>query len=84
MRTDWRQLEQWRALDAGRLHTPTLLLDGEFDPLTHEDVLASFFAELGTRDKAWVVLPGGDHAAFMETPRRYFLRTIGNFVFRHE
>ena len=61
---------------------PTLLLEGEFDPLALDDVHAEFFTNLATTDKAWVVIPGGDHAAFMETPRGYFLHSIDSFVFR--
>lgn len=82
VRVDWRSLEQWRALSASAVTVPTLLLEGEFDPLALDDVHAEFFANLATNDKAWVVIPGGDHAAFMETPRGYFLRSIDSFVFR--
>ncbi len=82
IRADWRALEEWRLLDAAAVRTPTLLLDGEHDPLTRQDVQAALFDGLGVPDKAWVVLPGGDHAAFMETPRDYFLATIGNFILR--
>ena len=82
VRVDWRGLAQWRALSAPAVTVPTLLLEAEFDPLALDDVHADFFANLATNDKAWVVIPGGDHAAFMETPRGYFLRSIDSFVFR--
>ena len=82
VRVDWRELPQWRALSAPAVTVPTLLLEAEFDPLALDDVHADFFANLGTSDKAWVVIPGGDHAAFMETPRAYFLHAIDSFVFR--
>ncbi|MCZ6459566.1 MAG: alpha/beta fold hydrolase [Gammaproteobacteria bacterium] len=82
VRVDWRSLEQWRALSAPAVNVPTLLLEAEFDPLALDDVHADFFANLATNDKVWVVIPGGDHAAFMETPRGYFLRSIDSFVFR--
>ena len=83
VRVDWRRLVQWRELDASRVTVPVLLLQGEFDPLALDEVHTSFFGSLGTRDKSWIVLPGGDHAAFMETPRAYFLASIGNFLYRH-
>ncbi len=82
VRADWQSLEQWRALDAAAVNRPTLLLRGEHDPYAIPVVHADLFANLNTRDKAWVVIPGGDHAAFMETPRAYFLSIIESFVFR--
>lgn len=82
VRVDWRELAQWLALSAPAVTVPTLLLEGEFDPLALDDVHAQLFANLGTNDKTWVVIPGGDHAAFMETPRPYFLQMIANFIFR--
>lgn len=82
VRMDWRELEQWQALDAAAVVTPTLLLEGELDPLARDDVHAGLFAELGTSDKAWVVFSGSDHVAFMETPRDYFLDVMAAFLQR--
>ena len=82
VRVDWRELTQWLALSAPAVTVPTLLLEGEFDPLALDDVHSQLFANLGTKDKTWAVIPGGDHAAFMETPRPYFLQMIQNFIFR--
>ena len=44
---------------------------------THGEIKFSTWA-----DKSWVVLPGGDHAAFLETPRPYFLSTLESFLLR--
>jgi pimeloyl-ACP methyl ester carboxylesterase len=82
VRADWRGLEQWRALDGAAVQVPTLLLEGYHDPLALDDVHAELFARLNTDDKAWVVIPGGGHAAFMETPRTYFLRQVDVFLHR--
>ena len=82
VRADWRDLEQWQALDPGAVVIPTLLLQGEFDPLALDDVHSRFFTELGASDKAWVVFPGSDHVAFMETPRDYFLDIMAAFLQR--
>ncbi|MEZ5559410.1 MAG: alpha/beta fold hydrolase [Pseudomonadales bacterium] len=82
VRADWRRLAQWSALDGSRITVPTLLLEGHEDPLALDEVQAALFRSLATDDKAWVVIPGGDHAAFMETPRAYFLRHIGLFLER--
>lgn len=82
VRTDWRDLEQWRALDGAEVTSPVLLLQAAHDPLALTDVHALVFGNLATDDKVWAVIPGGDHAAFMETPRSYFLSLIDGFVFR--
>ncbi|MGE0622409.1 MAG: alpha/beta hydrolase [Pseudomonadales bacterium] len=82
VRTDWRQLEQWRALNGAAVTSPVLLLQAAHDPLALPDMHAQLFTALATDDKVWAVIPGGDHAAFMETPRGYFLSLIDAFVFR--
>jgi pimeloyl-ACP methyl ester carboxylesterase len=82
IRTDWRGLEQWQALDAASVLRPTLLLQAVQDPLALDDVHAALFQNLGTSDRVWALIPDGDHAAFMETSRAYFLSLIGSFLFR--
>ena len=82
VRADWRELAQWRALDGASVRVPTLLLEGYHDPLALDDVHAELFGRLNTADKSWVVIPGGDHAAFLETPRGYFLRLLDTFLHR--
>ena len=82
VRTDWRELRQWRDLDPKRIAIPTLLLEAEFDPLALDDVHAQFFSQLKVSDKQWSRLPGGDHAAFMETPRAAFLEIMISFMQR--
>jgi pimeloyl-ACP methyl ester carboxylesterase len=80
VRADWRHLEQWRRLDPAAVRVPTLLLQAEHDPLARADEHARLFTGLATPDRLWVVIPGGDHAAFMESPRPYFLSLIGAFL----
>ena len=82
VRMDWHALEQWQALEGAAVTVPVLLLQAAEDPLALPDVHAELFAALATKDKSWTVIPGGDHAAFMETPRGYFLSLIESFVFR--
>jgi alpha-beta hydrolase superfamily lysophospholipase len=82
VRADWRQLEQWQALDGAAVRVPTLLLEAFHDPLALNYVHANLFIRLDTDDKAWIVIPGGGHAAFMETPRRYFLEQLATFIHR--
>jgi alpha-beta hydrolase superfamily lysophospholipase len=80
VRVDWRAYPEWLALDAARVTVPTLLIDAEHDPLTDPKVLSRFFAQLATADKAWVSIPGADHAAFLEKPRDYFRRSMAAFM----
>jgi alpha-beta hydrolase superfamily lysophospholipase len=82
VRSDWTRGHEWNELDAAAVTVPTLVLHGEHDPLTPAEAQAALFAGLGTSDKAWVVIPGGDHAAFLEAPRPYFLATLEAFLLR--
>jgi pimeloyl-ACP methyl ester carboxylesterase len=82
VRADWRALEQWQALDAAAVTVPVLLMEGESDPLAVDSVQAELFNNLATTDKMWVVIPEGDHAAFLETPRDYFLSILQSFILR--
>ncbi len=82
VRTDWTRGHEWNELEAARVTVPTLILQGEHDPLSPSEAQSAFFNGLGTADKAWVVIPGGDHAAFLETPRPYFLAALGSFLLR--
>jgi len=82
VRVDWKDLEEWNELEPSRVTVPTLLLDGEFDPLTDTEAHAALFTGLGTSDRTWSVIPGGDHAAFLEKPRSVFLDALVGFVHR--
>ena len=67
IRVDWRLETQFAAIDPAQVRVPTLLLDGERDPYAKASMHAAFFTRLGTADRWWVVLPGADHAAHLET-----------------
>ena len=82
VRMDWHELGQWRSLNGAEIQTPTLLMQAEHDPLAITAAHNTLFSTLATADKVWAVIPGGDHAAFMETPRPYFLELINGFIFR--
>ncbi len=82
VRVDWKDLHQWNELDPAQVSVPTLLIEGEFDPLTDTESHASLFMRLGTSDRTWTVVPGGDHAAFLEAPRAIFLDALVTFVHR--
>lgn len=80
LRTDLRRYDQFNELDPAKVTVPTLILQGEFDPIGPTETQAKLFSRLGTSDKSWVVVAGGDHAAFMETPRNYFIHSLVNFL----
>ena len=82
IRADWRLETQFSAIDPARVRTPTLLLDGERDPYADAASHAAFFARLGTADRWWVVLPGVDHAAHLET-QDAFVNAVVSFMGRN-
>jgi alpha-beta hydrolase superfamily lysophospholipase len=84
VRSDWTAGHEWNALDPAAVTVPTLILQGEHDPLSPASSVSILFDGLGTGDRAWVVVPGGDHAAFLETPRAYFLSALESFLLRGE
>ena len=82
VRTDWRHLEQWSAIDPKKIMVPTLLIQGELDPIAATATQAAFFSRLGTADRAWVVMAGGDHASLMENMQPAFVAAMINFIER--
>jgi pimeloyl-ACP methyl ester carboxylesterase len=82
VRVDWSNPEQFAELDPSKIVTPTLVIHGERDPLTPIDAQSRLFTRLGTPDRQWVVLPGGDHAALIEDTHPAFVAAIVAFVSR--
>ncbi len=79
VRVDVLHADQYNALDASKIMLPTLLIAGESDPLAPAGILAKLFVRLGTGHKQYVSVPGGDHAAFLEAPRGYFIHELVAF-----
>jgi len=84
VRSDWRHVDQFAALDPAAVHVPTLEILGERDPVSTTVVgaEADFFGKLGTADREFVVLPGVDHAAFFENQRARFVQALVDFLDR--
>jgi len=82
VRSDWRHDAEWSALAPEQVHVPTLLLQAELDPLAHTDAQARLFSRLGTADRQWVVIPGGDHAALLEDTAPRMIAAIRAFIER--
>ena len=79
IRVDVRGVDQYNALDGSKIDVPTLVIAGEHDPLAPAANQARLFLSLGTGHKQYVSVPGGDHAAFLEKPRAYFIRELVGF-----
>ena len=82
VRSDWRRREQFNALDPAKLTVPTLLIQGELDPIAPTAFQAKFFARLAMVDRQWVVIAGGDHAVLIENTQPAFVSAMVNFIER--
>lgn len=81
-RTDWRHLEQWNAIDPAKVTVPTLLIQGELDPIAPTATQAALFSRLGTAEREWIVMAGGDHASLIENMQPAFVAAVVNFLER--
>jgi alpha-beta hydrolase superfamily lysophospholipase len=81
---DWRDEQQFNAFVPSKLIVPSLLVTGERDPQAPMSVQTKLFARFGTADKAWVILPGADHAAHLEKSQGELVRAITWFIRRHD
>jgi pimeloyl-ACP methyl ester carboxylesterase len=82
VRVDWHSQNEFQALEPSKVVVPTLVLQGERDPLAPADAQARLFTHLGTPDRQWIVLPRGDHAALIEDTHDAFIAAIISFVSR--
>ncbi|MDH4109094.1 MAG: lysophospholipase [Gammaproteobacteria bacterium] len=80
VKTDIRAYSDYNALDPSKLRLPVLVIVGEFDPIAPPEIQAKLYRRIGTGHKQWVTVPGGDHAAFLEKPRAYFIRELVAFL----
>lgn len=83
VRVDWRDEDQFNVLDPSAVKAPILLIHGERDPLTTMEKQAKLFTRLGTGDRAWVVLPGADHAAHLENAQARLVNAVIDFAERN-
>jgi alpha-beta hydrolase superfamily lysophospholipase len=84
IRVDWRFESEYNNIDPSLITTPVLILQGELDPIAPLEKQVKLFTRLKTADKSWVVISGGDHAAFMETPRKHFIHSFTEFINRFD
>lgn len=81
IRVDWRDEQQF-AFDPAEVRMPTLLIYGARDPLYSPEGASNLFAQLGTQDRALVLLAEADHAAHLEDPEGAWLKAITDFLER--
>ncbi|WP_394750573.1 alpha/beta hydrolase [Spongiimicrobium salis] len=82
IKVDWKNLNEYNQIAPTTLELPVLVLQGELDPIGPTDRQTKLFTRLKTADKSWVVISGGDHAAFMERPRPHFIQAFSGFINR--
>ncbi len=65
-------------LDPSQIKVPTLLIYGALDSVCtiHQKALPAYFRDLGTDDKAFVVVPGGGHALLLMQQRGRFYEEV--------
>jgi pimeloyl-ACP methyl ester carboxylesterase len=80
VKADLRHFDQYNALNGAEIGVPTLIMHGEFDPIAPVAYQATLYKSIGSAHKQLVSVPGGDHAAFMETPRAFFIHTLVGFL----
>jgi alpha-beta hydrolase superfamily lysophospholipase len=84
IKPDWRHTDQFNALDPAAVRVPTLEIMGERDPVSNRvpGGEAAFFGRLATPDREFVMLPGVDHAAFLEAQHARFVEALVDFLAR--
>ena len=82
IRVDWRLTNQFNSIDPTAIETPVLILQGALDPIAPTERQAKLFTRLKTNNKAWVVIAGGDHAAFLENSRDHLIQSYISFIDR--
>lgn len=80
VKVDVRSVDQYNVLDGALITVPTLIIAGEHDPLAPAANQVKLLLSIGTGHKQFVSVPGGDHAAFLESPRGYFIRELVAFL----
>ena len=67
-------------VDPAAVHSPVLLIKGEYDGISSTDDLLNFFRLLPTGDKQFIILPGAAHSMILGTQRRAFWHAADAFL----
>jgi pimeloyl-ACP methyl ester carboxylesterase len=82
VRSDWRDEDQFNAVDPAAIKVPVLLIHGEHDPLATVAKGEKLFTRLGTGDRAWVIIPNADHAVHLEDAQAQLVKAVAGFIER--
>ena len=69
-------------LEPARITVPTMIIHGQNDRDAKEEDLLPFYSHLATRDKQYVLLPGGGHMLIPEKGHRRFQYELLSFFDR--
>ncbi len=67
-------------VDPLKIHSPVMLVRGEYDGIATEADLMSFFKQLTVPDRQFIVLPGMAHSLALAINRRLFWHTVRAFL----
>jgi len=67
-------------VDPKKVHSPVLLLRGEYDGIATLDDIYDFYKDLPNGDRQIVVLPGVAHSVILATNRRLFWHAMHGFL----
>jgi pimeloyl-ACP methyl ester carboxylesterase len=77
VRVDWRRDQQWAEIDPRAVHTPTLFINGENDPVAEAGNIPAFLTNMSERDREWIVLARSDHVAHLERQSAFVNGVVG-------
>jgi alpha-beta hydrolase superfamily lysophospholipase len=67
-------------VDPRKVHSPVLLIRGEYDGIATVDDIYAFFKDLPNGDRQFVVLPGIAHSLILGTNRHLFWHAMRGFL----
>ena len=79
---EWKDDQEWNALEAARVTVPILLLYGANDPGASASAAADFLAAVRSSVRRHVALPLADHCAQLEDTHDAWIRAVVDFITR--
>jgi alpha-beta hydrolase superfamily lysophospholipase len=67
-------------VDPLKVHSPVLILRGEYDGIATEEDVFNFFKKLPTSDRQFALLPGASHSAALGTNREQLWHVVRAFL----
>lgn len=79
---EWKNEDEWSALNAERTVVPILVIHGANDPGVSPATAGQFLAAVSSPSRNYVVLPGADHCAQLEDTHEAFISVVAEFITR--